>query len=92
MGDPLFGGGVEVKLSLFDQLHGARAGDRLGHRSDPADRIRRHRLAGRQVALPKRPFVQHPFAVHDDRHNSRHIATLDGCAQETVYTFLQHHC
>ena len=32
--------GCEIELALLDQHHGGDAGNRLGHRGDPEDRIR----------------------------------------------------
>jgi hypothetical protein len=70
---------VERELALFDQLHGGRAGDGLGHRGDPEHAVGRHGIVLGQVAFAERALVDHLFAVcghGDDAGNFPRVAFL----------------
>ena len=74
-------GGVEVELAFIDQHHGGDAGDLLGHRSDPKDRIRPHRKF--PVVVRKAGGLQiSELAAPGDRHDKTGGIALVGLRLE----------
>jgi hypothetical protein len=77
LGKILVDRGGEIELSILDQYHGGHAGDRLGHRGNPEDRIRLQRGGLCMVAKADRPQIR-DFAVPRDRsHRARESARID---------------
>ena len=67
---------VERQLAALDLLHGAGAGDRLGHRGDPHHRIGGHRRACREIALAIAAFENHPVLRRRGGRDARHLARI----------------
>ena len=67
-------GCVQRQLAAFDLLHGAGARDRLGHRSDPNDRVRRHRLSRGERALAVAALKDRAISRRSRGDNAGHVA------------------
>ena len=63
-------GRIEVEPSLLDELHRRGAGDRLGHRRDPAHGVRRHLVAGPEHALPESAEIELRVRIRHPGHDA----------------------
>ena len=62
---------------LLDEHHRRDRGERLGHRVEPEDRVRRHRRAGRRVALAEALEVSDPSLARHQDDRARVLALCD---------------
>jgi hypothetical protein len=76
-------GRVQRELAAFHLLHGAGAGDRLGHRSDPKDRVRRHRLARGKRALAVAALEDRAVSRRRGGGDAGHVAGIGGLLQHS---------
>ena len=91
LGQPAQGRRVELEQTAFDQLHGRRGRDRLGHRGDPADRVQIHGLRLAQGAHAEGALVAGVVQVGDHGGHARHLARLHRRRQRGVDPVLQCH-
>ena len=67
---------VELPFTLFEQNHHRDAGDRLAHRIDAKDAVRRHRLVGVDVLFAD-GVEMHDLAVsRDERDDARELSLI----------------
>ncbi len=68
---------IEIELALLDQHHRGHAGDRLGHRRDPEDRIGLQRDLAGAVMSADRLQVRELAVARDGDHGARQRARVD---------------
>src|SRR5437660_11897187 len=86
VGDHLARRLLETELAPLDELHGRGCGDGLGHRSDPHDRIGRHRRFLTKLPLAESTLVDNCLIGRGHYDNARHRFRLDRPAQDVVDT------
>src|ERR1700722_6602519 len=74
-------GRIQRQLAAFDLLHSAGAGYRFGHRSDPNDCIRRHRLSRREGALAVAALKNRAVSRRSRGDHAGHVARIGGLLQ-----------
>ena len=77
LGKILVDRGREIELALLDQHHGGDAGDRLGHRGDPEDRIGLQRDGFGTVAKADGSQIGDLAVARDRRNRAREGAGVD---------------
>jgi hypothetical protein len=65
---------VQRELALIDQHHRHERGDRLGHRIDSKQRVRRHRRLGRDIAHAEGFEIGRLTAALHQHDRARHLA------------------
>ena len=80
----VFRGVIERQAALLDQLHQGHRGDRLGHRGDAKQRVRRQRTPARNVGDAEGGLIQHALTVGDQCDHAGHVPAIDRAAQICV--------
>ena len=75
---------VERQLAVLDQHHDCDRGDRLGHRIDPEDGIRRHRQPGRDAAQPETFQIDLLAVLLDQQHRAGNLAARNLVADDVA--------
>ncbi|MBV6434577.1 MAG: hypothetical protein IANPNBLG_04836 [Bryobacteraceae bacterium] len=82
--DKISGGLLDADLAFLDQRHHRRAGDRLGLRGDPEQRVHGHLAARFLVAPPESLLVGGLAVSKNQRHGAGHAILIDVLPDDAI--------